>query len=413
MNLRQNQPPVLRQLSVRAVMDVLLQEGPTSRATLAKRTGLSKQTMSEVIRALEDAGWVQVNGIVSGKVGRSAVTYAVAEESAYGIGVDLGVTTIRIAVVSISGRIVHEIEHPTEGRAGEALIAYVQDLAEKLLHHAGIPFDKVLLGAVATPGVVDPQSGHLALAPDMAETGRLDVVRRLSEALGCPVVIENDVNAAALGESWKGCSAGLEASAFISLGTGVGLGMLVNGRLMRGARGAAGEIAYLPFGGDPYSEESLERGALESAIGVPTILARYRAGGGHQSTMPGLLQEAEAGQEPARAVIRETARFAAFLILSVNAMIDPQTIVLGGNVGRHPLVLDLVRQELLRITRHRIDLQPSQLGSRATLVGAIAIALNQMHNTLFSPQDWPGEIRLPGASRAEPAAKKTVKDCAG
>ncbi|MCY1666794.1 ROK family transcriptional regulator [Rhizobium sp. SL86] len=397
MNLRQSQPPVLRQISVRAAMDVLLQEGPTSRATLAKKTGLSKQTMSEVIRALEESGWVRVNGIVSGKVGRSAVTYEVAEDSGYGVGVDLGATTIRIAVVSISGSIVHESEHPTEGRAGEALIGHMHDLVEKSLHRAGVPFDKVLLGAVATPGVVDPGSGHLSLAPNMAETGRLDVVRRLSEALGCEVVIENDVNAAALGESWKGCSAGLDTSAFISLGTGIGLGALVNGKLIKGARGAAGEISYLPFGADPYSEDSLERGALESAIGVPGILARYQAGGGRQSTMLGLLQEAESGMEPARGVIQETARLAALLIVSVDAMIDPQKIVLGGNVGRHPLVLDLVRRELSRLTRHAIDLQPSVLGSRATLIGAVAIALNQLHNALFSPQELPSEMRLPQA----------------
>ncbi|TRL34920.1 ROK family protein [Rhizobium straminoryzae] len=397
MTLRQSLPPVLRQISVRAAMDVLLQEGPTSRATLAKKTGLSKQTMSEVIRALEESGWVRVNGIVSGKVGRSAITYEVAEDSGYAVGVDLGATTIRIAVVSISGSIVHESEHPTGGRAGEALIGHMHDLVEKCLHRAGIPFEKVLLGAVATPGVVDPVSGHLALAPNMAETGSLDVVRRLGEALGCEVVIENDVNAAALGETWKGCSAGLETAAFIALGTGIGLGMLVNGKLVKGARGAAGEISYLPFGADPYREDSLERGALESAIGAQGIVSRYRAAGGGEADTRQILEAAEAGEEPALSVIRETARLAALLIVSVDAMTDPEKIVLGGNVGRHPFLLSLIRAELPRLTRRMISLEPSALGPRATLIGAIAIALNQLHNALFSPQELPSEMRLPQA----------------
>ncbi|NTF30470.1 ROK family protein [Rhizobium skierniewicense] len=397
MTLRQSPSPVLRQISVRAAMDVLLQEGPTSRATLAKKTGLSKQTMSEVIRALEESGWVRVNGIISGKVGRSAVTYEVAEASGYAVGVDLGATTIRIAVVSVSGTIVHESDHPTDGRAGEALIGHVHDLVQKNLQFAGIGFEKILLAAVATPGVVDPVSGYLALAPNMAETGRLDVVRQLNDALGCQVVIENDVNAAVLGEAWKGCAARLETAVFIALGTGIGLGMLVNGKLVKGARGAAGEISYLPIGADPYREDSLERGALESVIGAKGIVDRYRAAGGGEADTRQILEAAETGAEPALAVIRETARLAALLIVSVDAMIDPEMIVLGGNVGRNALLLSLIRSELPRLTRRQISLESSALGPRATLIGAVAIALNQLHNALFSPQELPSEMRLPQA----------------
>ncbi|WP_137128629.1 ROK family transcriptional regulator [Rhizobium sp. FY34] len=389
------QPPVLRQISVRVAMDVLLQEGPTSRAALAKKTGLSKQTMSEVIRTLEEAGWVRAKGIVSGKVGRSAVTYEVADDAGYAVGIDLGVTTIRIAIVSIAGNIVHEGEHAAEGRIGDKLIAHMQDLVEMSLRGAAIPFDKVLLGAVATPGVIDPASGTLTLAPNMTETGDLDVVSRLAEALGCDVVIENDVNAAVLGESWKGCSAGLETAAFISLGTGVGLGMLINGRLARGAKGAAGEVAYLPFGADPYSHDSLERGALESALGAQGILRRYRQLGGERGGVRALVEAAQTGEAAALTVMRETAQLASLLIVSVNAMLDPDIIVLGGNIGRHPLMLSFVREELPRLTRSAIRLEPSRLGARATLIGSIAIALNQAHKALFSPQDLPSEMRLP------------------
>ncbi|MDO1585041.1 ROK family transcriptional regulator [Rhizobium oryzicola] len=398
MNLRPSQLPVLRQISVRAAMDILLHEGPTSRATLAKKTGLSKQTMSEVIRALEESGWVRAKGIISGKVGRSAITYEVADDAGYAVGIDLGATTIRIAVVSISGRIVHESEHPTGGRVANDLIEHMHDLVETSLKENGLPFEKILLGSVATPGVIDPITGTLSLAQNIGETGSLDVVTRLSEALGCEVVVENDVNAAAIGESWKGRSAGLETAAFISLGTGVGLGLLINGKLAKGAKGAAGEIAYLPFGSDPYSADSLERGALETAIGAQGIVSRYRTAGGSAPDVRSILQEAEAGQEPAASVIRETARLASLLIVSVDAMIDPEKIVLGGNVGRHPLILKLVGEEVPRLTRRTISIEPSLLGSRATLIGSVAVALNQLHNALFSPQDLPSEMRLPQAA---------------
>ncbi|WP_414901877.1 ROK family transcriptional regulator [Rhizobium cremeum] len=395
MNLRAPPAPVLRQISVRAAMDILLNEGPTSRATLAKKTGLSKQTMSEVIRTLEESGWVRVKGVVSGKVGRSAITYEVAPDGGYALGVDIGANTVRLALVSLTGTIVHEIEHATGGKTGLAQFEQVHDLVEAGLARSNIRPEKMLFAAVATPGVVDPETGHLALAPNMGDVGSLDVVRGLRQALGCDVTIENDVNAAMIGEAWKGCSTGIDSGAFISLGTGIGLGMMINGKLIRGARGAAGEISYLPFGADPYAADSLERGALECAIGARGIVERHKAAGGLGTSVREVLERAEAGETPALATIRETARLAALLVVSVDAMIDPEKIVLGGNVGRHPLMVKLIREALPACTRRPIAVEASLLGSRATLIGAVAIALNHLHNSLFSPQDLPSEMRLP------------------
>lgn len=395
MNLWTSTPPMLRQISVRAAMDILLHEGPTSRADLAKKTGLSKQTMSEVIRLLEAEGWVRVKGIVSGKVGRSAVTYEVAPDAGCVIGLDIGATTIRLAVADIAGAIVHEVERPVDDHVGEDLLQHVNGIVEAALKKARIARTKVLLAAVAMPGVVDPDTGRLSLAPNLSDIGGLDVIRTLQAILRCDVIIENDVNAAVIGETWKGAGIGLDSVAFLSMGTGIGLGLLVNGKLMRGAKGAAGEIAYLPFGADPYAEESLERGALECAIGARGILERYGDPEG-KATVRAVLERAD-GQEP-RAVetVRETARLAALLVVSVHAMLDPGKILLGGNVGRNPLMVRGVNEALLLSTRAGISVEASTLGARATLVGAVAIALNQLHNALFSPQDLPTEMRLPG-----------------
>jgi predicted NBD/HSP70 family sugar kinase len=394
MNVWTNAPPMLRQISVRAAMEILLHEGPTSRAELAKKTGLSKQTMSEVIRTLEESGWVRVKGVVSGKVGRSAVTYQVAPDAGYVIGIDLGSTTVRVGVVDIAGRILQEIEAPVDGHTGKALVLHLNKLVEASLKNAKAPRNKVLLAAVATPGVVDPESGTLSLAPNMADFGGLDVAKTLREILRCDVIIENDINAAVIGESWKGSSIGLDSLAFISLGTGIGLGTLVNGKLMRGAKGAAGEISYLPFGADPYEPESLERGALECAISARGIVERHRP---YESNLTArdVLEQAEDGNVQALATVKETARLAALLVISVDAMLDPQKIILGGNVGRHPMMVRLIQEALPACTKRMISVEASALGSRATLMGAVAIALNQLHNALFSPQDLPSEMRLP------------------
>ncbi|MDS7595741.1 ROK family transcriptional regulator [Agrobacterium tumefaciens] len=394
MNIWTSTPPMLRQISVRAAMEILLHKGPTSRADLAKQTGLSKQTMSEVIRTLEESGWVRIKGVVSGKVGRSAVTYEVAPDAGCVIGIDIGATMIRIAIVDIAGNIVQEVETTSDGHLDENLLQKLNGLIETSLKKARISRTKVLLATVATPGVIDPETGKLSLAPNMAEIASMDVVATLQEILRCDVIVENDVNAAVLGETWKGTATGLDSVAYVSLGTGIGLGTLVNGKLLRGAKGAAGEISYLPFGTDPYDPESLERGALECAISARGIIENY---GSHDEklTVRDVLERAESGEDKALETVRRTAQLAALLVVSVDAILDPQKIILGGNVGRHPLMVRFINEALPSCTKRDITVEASTLASRATLLGAVAIALNQLHNTLFSPQDLPSEMRLP------------------
>lgn len=394
MNIWTSTPPMLRQISVRAAMEILLHKGPTSRADLAKQTGLSKQTMSEVIRTLEESGWVRIKGVVSGKVGRSAVTYEVAPDAGCVIGIDIGATMIRIAIVDIAGNIVQEVETTSDGHLDENLLQKLNGLIETSLKKARISRNKVLLATVATPGVIDPETGKLSLAPNMAEIASMDVVATLQEILRCDVIVENDVNAAVLGETWKGTATGLDSVAYVSLGTGIGLGTLVNGKLLRGAKGAAGEISYLPFGTDPYDAESLERGALECAISARGIIENY---GSHDEklTVRDVLERAESGEDKALETVRRTAQLAALLVVSVDAILDPQKIILGGNVGRHPLMVRFINEALPSCTKRDITVEASTLASRATLLGAVAIALNQLHNTLFSPQDLPSEMRLP------------------
>ncbi|MBX4859607.1 ROK family transcriptional regulator [Rhizobium sophorae] len=396
MAITENAPPVLRQISVRAVMDVLLQSGPTSRAELSKLTGLSKQTMSEVIRTLEESGWVREKGVTSGRVGRTAITYEVNGNAGYAVGIDMGPTTTRIALVNIVGNIVAEREYPSDRRGGYYLIDQVEAILSRMLTDTGITSQNVLVAAVATPGVVDPATGALSMAPNLADIGGIDLGRVLSDRLGCTVVLENDVNAAVIGESWQGCAAAIDSVAFVSLGTGIGLGVLQDGKLMRGASGAAGEISYMPFGADPYADDSLERGALECAIGAQGITELYaRAGGVEGTSVRDIMSLAETGDPIATDVIGKVADIAALLVVAVYAVVDPKTVVLGGSIGRHPMIVDRIGLGIEKASRRMIDVKASVLGNRATLVGALAIGLTHVHNLLFSPQILPEQRRLP------------------
>jgi len=396
MALTENAPPVLRQISVRAVMDVLLHAGPTSRAELSKITGLSKQTMSEVIRTLEEAGWVREKGVTSGRIGRTAITYEVNGDAGYAVGIDMGATTTRIVLGNIVGSVVGEIDYPSDRRGGYHLIDQAEAMLSKMLADLGIARELVLATAIATPGVVDPATGALSMAPNLVDIAGIDIGRTLSERLGYPVVLENDVNAAVIGESWQGCAVAIDTVAFISLGTGIGLGVLQDGKLMRGASGAAGEISYMPFGADPYAEDSLERGALECAIAAQGISDLYaRTGGAKNTSVRDILALAEKNDPLAIEVIGKVSDIAALLVVSVNAIVDPKIVVLGGSIGRHPLIAERVRQGIAKASRRKIDVKASVLGGRATLLGALAIGLNHVHNLLFTPQTLPERRRLP------------------
>ncbi|MBS1183169.1 MAG: glcK [Proteobacteria bacterium] len=391
--------PVLRQISVRAVMDVLLNSGATSRATLAKLTGLSKQTMSEVIRVLESGGFVRVKGVTSGTVGRAAVIYEVDPSAGYVVGAELGVTSLRLSLANVVGDIIASAEAPSDELSGTALVSALGRLAAELVASAGIDRQKMLVAAVAMPGVVEPVGGRLSLSPNLEGLGDVDVRTLLAAELGCEVVIENDINAAVIGESWSGCAVGVEEVAFVSLGTGIGLGALTGGRLIRGASGAAGEIGFLPIGGDPAAAGSLERGTLESVLGGRGIRERYRTLGGAAALSPaGIFAAAQAGNDVvAVTVAREAARTAALAMVAVNALLEPRKIVVGGIVGCLPGVVERIRTELPLVSRRLIAVEVSALGARAALTGAVAIALNQAHNLLFSPADLPMPLRLPAA----------------
>ncbi|WP_045681586.1 ROK family transcriptional regulator [Martelella endophytica] len=389
-------PPILRQISTRAMMKVLLEQGPTSRAELAKITGFSKQTTSEVVRALEENGYVRKKGIDSGKVGSPAIIYEVADEAGYALGIDAGASTIRASLVTLSSRIAGEITVQSDPRGGRELVAQLGSVKRRLIDETGISPAALRVVSLAMPGSVDPNTGAISHAYAVPEIDRFDVFAALQEEFDCELLMENDINAAAVGEYWNGDAKGAESLAFLSIGTGIGIGMLINGQLWRGATGAAGEIAYLPIGSDPASPLCPERGALELAIGAPAIAHRYRlAGGTGEASVKDIFDRCAAGERAAVATVEESARIASLSVLSVVAMFDPAEIIIGGNIGRRPEMSERIIQYLPQFTHRKIKLTVSALGPRATMMGAVALGLNHMHDRLFNLQSLPASLGLP------------------
>jgi glucokinase len=397
----------LRQVNSQMVMDAIVQRGPISRAALAQLLGLSKPTVSDIVRHLEDAGWIHAAGEERGPVGRSAVAYRLSARAGHVAGVDLGGTKIRAALCGLDGGVLAEEVVLTDDRGGDHVVAQIDGLVRDLADRAGAPWGTVQAVAVGSPGVAHPATGVMELAPNIPTFGDVPLRERLGASLGVPVELDNDVNMAALGEHWQGHGKGVDDFAFIALGTGIGMGVIVDGDLRRGARGAAGEISYLPLGADPFDPATHLHGALEEQASGVGLVRRYLelTGGGqpdrHRS--PAVFAAAREGDQAAAQAIDEQARLVALAACAVAAVIDPALVVLGGGIGSQPELRDGVRTWLDRLMTNPTPVQTSVLAERASVVGAIGVALRAAHRSLFAPATTIGAPALPAPAPATEA----------
>lgn len=378
------QTPIARKISTNAVIRTVLAQGPISRADIAKFTGLSKQTISDVVRDLETDGWLKPVGKTDGRPGRTAITYELNASAGLAISIDLGGTKIAAAIGDLLGNIIAETKVPTDVRGGIHLVDQFQAVVNDLTEMAGVEIAKVRMVVLGTPGVLDPATGHIHVAPNIAGIEDIDLRQLLTDRLGIPAIIENDVNLAAEGERWKGHGVDVGNFAFIALGTGTGMGIIANGSLLRGGRGAAGEISYLPIGGDPFDPGGFHLGTFESAVGSVAMARRYVGFGGQEgASVADLFVAFEKGDHSAIAAVEETARLTALAIAAVGATLDPQLVIMGGSIGARPELVAAIRRYLPRCTPYPTRIEISRFGNRAALIGGMGIAVAHMHEELF------------------------------
>ncbi|MEV6694411.1 ROK family protein [Micromonospora sp. NPDC051196] len=295
----------------------------------------------------------------------------------YVAGVDLGGTKVRAALADLAGHIVAEDVLATDPRGGVAVAAQIDTLLRRLAVRGGVDWSDVRMTAVGLPGAPDPATGTVDLSPNVSDLGALDVRTELTRRLGHPVVLDNDVNMAAAGERWLGSGRTHRHFVFVAVGTGIGMGIVLDGELVRGARGAAGEISYLPLGTDPFDPANQVRGALEEAVAGSALSGRYQAATGEQVSVPVVFDRAAAGDQTARAAIDEEARLIALAVVAITAVLDPEAVVLGGGIGARVELVEPVRRWVAALSADLPLIKTSQLGDRAGLLGAIAVARQQ------------------------------------
>jgi predicted NBD/HSP70 family sugar kinase len=271
--------------------------------------------------------------------------------------------------------------------SARTLIGQLGAIAHGLAAEAGIGWDQVHHVTVGSPGVFEPVRGAVTLAPNLPGWGRQGLLAALREELGDRIGVENDVNLAAEGQRWRGLARDVRNFGFLSVGTGVGMGLVLDGRLYRGASGSAGEVGYLPIGADPYDRQVRRRGAFEEAVnGTAVVRAAAKAGLPGSLTAKKVFALARRGDPLAGRVVEDEARRLALGLAVVVAVVDLELVILGGGVGGNAdLLLAPVERELRALSPIRPRLAVSALGEDAVLQGAVATALGVAQSRLFDP----------------------------
>src|SRR2546423_1699595 len=236
-------PRLLRAINDRAALELLLDRGPLTRAQLGELTGLSKVTASQLVERLEERGLVARVGGQAGGRGPNASLYAVVPSSAFVVGVDVGPELAVAACADITGQVLGRVEQSTHD--SEDPVGVVHKAVIEAAHSARAPLAKVRRVVLGSPGLVDPNTGDLSFVFDLPLWQR-GLLAALRDDLKRAVVFENDVNLAAVAEAHTGAAKGVDDFVLLWLDRGVGMAVVLGGRLHRGVSGAAGEIGYLP-----------------------------------------------------------------------------------------------------------------------------------------------------------------------
>jgi predicted NBD/HSP70 family sugar kinase len=391
MERRPGVPKLLREMNDRAALELLLASGPLTRGQIGDMTGLSKVTASQTLSRLEERGLVEVVGEQGGNRGPNAALYGVVASSAYVAGLDVGPELVAAAVADIMGVVQGQVTVAPGDQADP--VAVVHNAVVKACRAAGVSLSRLNGILIGTPGVVDPRTGDISFAFDLP-TWREGIHDALVRDLRHEVTIENDANLAAIAERAEGAAKGLDDFVTVWVARGIGMATVLGGRLHRGRSGSAGELGYLPVPGVPLADNVRARpGRLPTLSGglnrlitsdaVCEIAASYGFAGATAAECVDAAVRAEADGAP---LLDEIASRLALGVASVCVVLDPELIVLAGEVGQAggAALTARVEDAVARICPIRPEVVTTEVKGNPVLRGAVLAALQQAHEEVFA-----------------------------
>ena len=368
----------LRRLNLERVLTAAIaRDGEFTRAELIEATGLSAPTVGSLATSLIRVGLLVDLGSGPSRGGRRPGHMEFNRRHGFVAVIDLGPTRTRLAVADLRGELLlHRVINTPDDKEPSALLNSLASETRALMRAANVPSNRLIAVGAGVPGAVDPATGTiLGLVTNLPGWNQVPVAAILRKALDASVVVENDVNLAVLGEHWKGAARNHDTCVFLSFGTGIGAGIMVDGHLHHGNHALAGEIGLLCMGPQFVNQNFGTRGCLETLAGLGAVRSRWRGAEGSPDWVPGLFTAAASGDADARALVEDVSTLVGMAAANISCIVDPSIVVLGGALGMQgePL-LQRVRQIVGRIMPAPPAIVVSDLDKDAPVWGGLLIA---------------------------------------
>ncbi len=376
----------MRDINRSAILEIIRRESPISRTAIGERLNVSLPTVMRIVDELIEEGFIRLQGTTEWSGGRRRPLIEFNSDGGVVLGVDMGGTKMYGALSDLGGNILDEVNIGHHGTSGEESFNYLTKLIDELLASPKVDRQRVRGIGVGAPGVTLHEQGIVTWAYTL-HWDNFPLKARLAERYDLPIIVDNDVNLAALGELWFGAGQNIQDMILIAVGTGIGAGVIIDGALYRGSNEASGEIGNMIPGREFLGKNYKDFGALESVASGTGIAARARELlKSHRSqaellslTAEDVFEAARKGESWAWKVINETVDYLSIAIANLVSAFDPEVVVLGGGVSRSA---DMLITPILDRIKVAIPNPPklvvSNLGLRATVMGAIT---NVLHNT--------------------------------
>ncbi|GLX21264.1 MULTISPECIES: ROK family transcriptional regulator [Streptomyces] len=390
----------LHRANLERVVRAVRLAGSLTQAEIARTTGLSAATVSNIVRELKESGTVEVTDTSAG--GRRARSVSLSGDAGIVIGVDFGHTHLRVAVGNLAHQVLAEEAEPLDVDASWVDgFDRAESLVGRLVQGIGVARDKVIGVGLGVPGPIDVESGTLGSTAILPGWAGINPRQELSQRLGVPVYVDNDANLGALGELVWGSGRGVRDLAYIKVASGVGAGLVINGQIYRGPGGTAGEIGHITLDESGPVCRCGNRGCLETFAAARYVLPLLQGTHGPELTMEKVVELARGGDPGCRRVITDVGRHIGSGVASLCNLLNPSRIVLGGSLAEAgELVLAPIRESVGRYAipsaARQLSVLTGSLGGRAEVLGALALVLSEMGDSTLLAENGIG-VRAPAA----------------
>jgi predicted NBD/HSP70 family sugar kinase len=372
----------LHRANLERVVRAVRMAGSLTQAEIARSTGLSAATVSNIVRELKDAGSVEVTPTSAG--GRRARSVSLSGDVGIVVGVDFGHTHLRVAVGNLAHQVLAEESEPLDVDTSWAQgFDRAEQLVKRLIEATEVCPDKVIGVGLGVPGPIDVESGTLGSTAILPGWSGINPGKELSGRLGVPVYVDNDANLGALGELVWGSGRGVRDLAYIKVAGGVGAGLVIDAQIYRGPGGTAGEIGHITLDESGPVCRCGNRGCLETFTAARYVLPLLQSSHGVDLTMERVVRLAREGDPGCRRVVADVGRHIGSGVANLCNLLNPSRVVLGGDLAEAgELVLGPIRESVSRYAipsaARQLSLAPGVLGGRAEVLGALALVLSEM-----------------------------------